>query len=48
MENPALYNSAIATIKLTKQRVTKASLNAVLDEEVYIKYSLGFEVCGYV
>ena len=27
MENPVPYDSAIATIKLTKQRVTKASLN---------------------
>ena len=27
MENPMLYNSTMATIKLTKQYITKVSLN---------------------
>ena len=28
--------------------ITNTFLNAVLDEEVYIKYLLGFKVCGYI
>ena len=28
--------------------ITNAFLNAVLDEEVYIKYPPGFKVCGHI
>ena len=28
--------------------ITNAFLNTILDEEVYIKYPLGFKVCGYI